>query len=191
MASKMFRTESGVAQIAEFGAALYLLIIFLVFFLFSTISFIFSLTVAEAAIVCGASKSANAAAYDTALERGIEGITEVSQSGIGKLANLLPVGGYENSGVNLLIDVTDGKSQKVQSVGPDAPLSTPANPDKYCYSYRLTYTFSLGPLIKGCPAKLSGITYVTQPVRLVFSAERAVEHVDGLHILLSKAKQLE
>jgi hypothetical protein len=186
--SQKVRAESGAAQIVEFGAAFYLIMIFVVFFLFGTVSFILSASVGEVATVTGATQAANASAYDTALRRAVEGVTTVFKSGIGRLANLQPVAGYDHSGANLLIDVTDKKSGKVQSVGPNAPLNAPANPEKYFYSYRLISKFSIGPLIKGCPATIS---YVTQPVTLTFSAERTVEHPDALDISITKAKPLD
>jgi hypothetical protein len=101
-----------------------------------------------------------------------------------------PVGGLNGCGIDLYIVAVNCYSKSVSAFGPNCQMPEPVDPSTYIYEFQTLGTFDVGPLMN-----LSSLPYVgnlpilTQPARLTFTGDRAVENpkiLEGPGCLASK-----
>jgi len=178
----MTRNRRGAAQLFEFGSALYLFFFAFGIPIIALLNMIFTLSVAQFVTNEAADIAATASAFDIALSKSSERFLALSQSGIGKLAHLRSIDGYDDSGLDLFIEIKDLRSQKVDRFGPNVALKQELQLDKKTYSYRVISKFAIGPVFSTASNALLPIPYMTVPVATTFSAVRVVERPDTLSI---------
>ena len=114
----------------------------------------------------------------------------LAQSGLGQFAHLKPVAGYNNSGADLFINVTQVSTGATSIIGPNKGIPRPAgakqiDSDVNVYECAARLTFEMGPLVSfsgmpvlrdipGCgkPAIMSVVTNIAleQPERLAIGS---------------------
>jgi hypothetical protein len=178
------RTEAGVAHIAEFGAALSLgapLIIFVVFALrLGSAIFLAQNATSQAVRLAGESFS-----YDQALRRCAEQISIRSNCGLTEFAQLRPYAGQANTGVDLFVTIQDKSSLVTSIYGPNKSLPAAIDRQNKIYKYLLVSHFQFGSLLQGDVHKPLAVTYLTEPIRINFSAVCSAEHPESVAIGLT------
>lgn len=178
---RMQSRRSSRGHLAEFPIALFILL-FLVLF-----PFINLLSVATAAAtVCLMSHSAvsRAAAqekYDLALKAMSDEADSFLGSGFAALARLRPQSGYQGSGCDLYVTATNYRGQDVRRHGPNQPVPPPVDTSQWIYEYCCQCTCDAGPAIDlSFVPFIKDVPGIGKPLRLTATAQRVVEHPEGL-----------
>lgn len=173
--------QIGSAQISEFSAALALFFLAMLFPLIG----LFSLSTAVgtgyfAARYCAA-RAGDSTSFTRALSSAEEASREINSSGWAQFAGLKPVGGYNNSGMDLWVTDTNIATNTNITHGPNTPAVSALDPDKYIYSYDAIVTYDVGPFLNlgGLPF-VGNVEGLGKPMRMSFEASRSIEHLEGL-----------
>lgn len=187
MAKRQTRREIG-AAIAEFGPALF---VFFFIILFPLINMIALGTGAGTVYLISkqcASKAGQSTTFQNALESATNAALELESGGFGKFAGLVPVGGFNNSGMDLYITDTNISTNQSTRYGPNTPsVPPPSNPDEHLYSYDAVVTFDVGPMVNLHSVPWIGnVPGVGVPARMSYTASSNVEHPEGLLSLVAE-----
>ena len=160
--------------------------LFIVFFLaIYPLIDLLGLVIASVSIGLLAHQAASAAAARQKFSGALDAVSSEATSflslGISNFVRMKPVGGYNQSGIDLYINVTDFHTYKNTTVGPNAPLPAPPDILANVYEYTTKSTYEVGPVVSLAAVPfLSQVPGLGKPATLSFYASRAVEHVDGL-----------
>lgn len=171
----------GSAQISEFSVALTVFLLVLLFPLVNLISLSTAYATGFLAAKYAASRAGDSLNYMEAITAAAAASKEIASSGLGKFASLKPVGGYDNSGMNLYLTDTNIASNINITHGPNTPAVSALDADAYLYAYDTVLTYDVGPFLNLSAIPLiSDVPALGKPVRMHFSANKAVEHLDGI-----------
>ncbi len=107
----------------------------------------------------------------------------ITQTGISKWVKLQPVGGYQNSGVNLFVEKLSFRTGSGQYwlYGPNASAPPPAQAADYIYSVRSEANFTVGPFLSMASWPWIGdIPGLGQPAAITITTGKAVEQPDHI-----------
>ncbi|MDZ4833587.1 MAG: hypothetical protein SGJ27_07380 [Candidatus Melainabacteria bacterium] len=170
------------ASMAELGPAMFA---FFLFILFPLINFLTMATGASTLYLLtkqAASKAGSSTTFGQGLIAADEAAYSIETGGFGKFAKLVPIGGFNGSGVDLYITETNINTNVSTRNGPNTPFVTnPVDPDVYLYSYDAVATFEIGPFMElgGIPW-IGSVPGVGLPARLTYTASEQVEHPEGI-----------
>lgn len=171
----------GSAQISEFSVALTVFLLVLLFPLVNLISLSTAYATGFLAAKYAASRAGDSLTYAEAITAAANASREITSSGLGKFAALKPVGGYDNSGMNLFLTDTNIASNVNVTHGPNTPAVSALDTDHYLYSYDTVLTYDVGPFLNLSSIPIvSDVPALGKAVRMRFSANKAVEHLDGI-----------
>ena len=171
----------GSAQISEFSVALTVFLLVLLFPLVNLISLSAAYATGFLAAKYAASRAGDSLNYMEAIAAAAAASKEIASSGLGKFASLKPVGGYDNSGMDLYLTDTNIASNVNITHGPNTPAVSALDPETYLYSYDAVMTYDVGPFLNlSAVPLLADVPALGKPVRMRFSANKAVEHLDGI-----------
>lgn len=177
------RHRNGVgATIAEFGPALF---VFFLFILFPLVNLI-AMGTGAATVYLTAKQTAVKAADSTTFGQGLlaaeDRAYEIESGGFGDFSKMNPIGGFNGSGVDIYVIETNIATNVSTRNGPNTPFVTnPVNTDTYLYSYESVATFEIGPFMEmgGVPF-IGNIPGIGVPAQLTYTASENVEHPEGL-----------
>lgn len=108
----------------------------------------------------------------------------ITQTGISKWVKLTPVGGYQNSGVNLFVEKLSFKgtgSNQFWLYGPNASAPPPAQAADYIYTIRSEANFTVGPFLSMASWPFIGdVPGLGQPAAITITTGKAVEQPDHI-----------
>ncbi|MDR3616457.1 MAG: hypothetical protein P4L53_23050 [Candidatus Obscuribacterales bacterium] len=175
------RSSSG--NMAEFPLVIYVSIILF------TVPIIDLLGVATGmSAVClvaheSASRAADQRRYADSLSGAQQSATAFLGSGIAKFARMKPIGGYQNSGINLFIDASS-IAGSMQTFGPNTPLTVPVDTSANVYQCRIDASYEIGPTIPmSFVPVLADVPGLGKPLTVSFNANRTAEYPNGLEQL--------
>ncbi|MBX3075878.1 hypothetical protein KF913_18355 [Candidatus Obscuribacterales bacterium] len=180
--TKRRQRQSIGASIAEFGPALFVFFFIILFPLINLIAIgTGAATVYLIAKQC-ATKAGDSATFGDALISSEAAAYDLWGGGFGAFANLVPVGGFNNSGVDLFVVDTNISTNVSQRFGPNTPfISGAVNPDEHLYAYEAVATYEVGPFMNLNSVPFIGqVPGVGRPARLSYRAARNIEHPEGL-----------
>jgi hypothetical protein len=166
---------------SEFAPALFVFLM-LTFFPFLNL-FGYLCGIATAALI--ANQCANAAAvsqtYDDAMSNSSGTALALSSSVLGKFANLQAVGGYQGSGVDVFVAVTNIGSNTTNVFGPNQPISGIVDTTNNIYEYEAQVNYNVGPFISMAAIPIvSDIPMLGKPAQFTFAVQKAAEYPNGL-----------
>lgn len=133
-------------------------------------------------------KAATAENIDSALYEMTQAVNGLADSGLGKFAHLKPVGGYNNSGADLFINVTHVATGTTSQIGPNRGIPRPAgakqiDSDVNIYECAARLTFEMGPLVplSGVPL-LKDIPGCGKPATMQVATNIALEQPERLAV---------
>ncbi len=176
------RNQIGGAQMAEFAPAL---IFFFLVTLFPLINFLgFAMGTATAYLAakqCATRASTQATFTDARAVVQTESMSFVN-SGFGRFAKMVPIGGVGGSGINLMVVSTPyGGGTSVISAA-NTPLGSVATPDTSTYEYKVEANYNIGPFVNLSPLPwIGGIPGLGPPAPMRFVATGAAENPEGLN----------
>jgi hypothetical protein len=169
---------------AEFGPVLVIFVLIVIVPLVNILSFGIGYTCVVMVSQSCAVDAANSATFNEALVNVKKRALSMVDSGLGKLAKLKPVGGYEHCGINLYIATTNvANPNRGQLYGPNLglPAGTAANAATDIYEYTVRSSFAVGPFMDLSHIPLvSNLPLVGQPATVEITTNRVAEHTDGL-----------
>jgi endo-alpha-1,4-polygalactosaminidase (GH114 family) len=173
----------GSAQISEFSVALAVFFFVLLFPLINLISLSAAYATGFLAAKYAANRAGDSIDYMEAITAAAAASKEITSSGLGKFAALKPVGGYDNSGMNLYLTDTNISTNVNIVHGPNTPAVSALDQEKYLYAYDTVLTYDVGPFLNLSALPLVGnVAGLGKPVRMTFQANRAVEHLNGVTV---------
>ncbi len=169
------------ANLAEFGPAL--VILFIVIFVPMVNLIVWGWGTATGLFIT--SQSAKAAAvsenYDTALSSAADTAVNLANSCFGKLAHLKPVAGYNDSGLDLYIVVTNILTNRTSTFGPNHPLIGAIDTTNNVYEYQVQTKYEVLPLFNLAKTPMiSHIPIISQSTILSFTSQQSAEYPNGL-----------
>lgn len=181
MTTRRKRRSIGAAM-AEFGPALFVFFFVVLFPLINLTAIgTGAATVYLIAKQCAA-KAGDSPTFGEALVSSEAAAYDLWGGGFGSFANLVPIGGFNNSGVDLFIVDTNINTNVSRRFGPNTPfIVRAANPDDHLYAYEAVATYDVGPFMNLHSVPWIGeVPGVGRPARLSFRAARNIEHPEGL-----------
>lgn len=180
-AAKRQRIRSATGSIAEFGPAVAVFLIVILFPLINLIGLAYGMsTVFLIAHQC-ASQAGASANYSQALVAAVKQARELTQSGMGKFAKLKAVRGYANSGVDLYVYETNITTSEVHVCGPNELPPAPVDPSNNVYQILAQFTCDMGPFVDLSNVPILGdISGIGKPAKISYGATVAVEHPEGI-----------
>jgi len=182
-----FRNQSGSAGIAEFVMAL-LILVTVVFCLVDLVATASSYAVITLASRQASFKAATADSIDSALFEMQTAVSGLADSGLGRFAHLRPVGGYNGSGADLYINVTQVSTGTTSQIGPNVGIPRPPgskqiDSDVNIYECAARLTYEMGPLVPltGIPL-LKDIPGCGKPATMQVSTNIALEQPERLAV---------
>ncbi len=120
--------------------------------------------------------------FDKVLSATYSVATNFVQTGFGSFAKMVPVGGYQSSGVDVYIDASNFRAVGTsQRFGPNTPVPPPIDQNTWVYECTAKASFQVGPAINMSVVPfLSDVPGLGKPATITVSASRAAEHPDGL-----------
>lgn len=176
------RNQSGATGIAEFVLTLGVLVL-VVFFLLDLISLVSGCAVLHLASRQASFKAATADNLPVALAEMQSITSSMAQSGLGKFARLQPIGGFNNSGTDLFINVTSVSTGATTQIGPNTGIPRPVDSDVNVYECAARVTFDVGPLVSfgGVPI-IKDIPGCGKPATVSVNTNIALEHPERLAV---------
>lgn len=185
--NRQLRTCKGSAGIAEFVLAL-MVVVMVVFCLVDLVATASSYAVIALASRQASFKAATAQSIDQALYEMSQAVSGLSTSGLGRFAHLKPVGGYNGSGADLFINVTQVATGNTTQIGPNVGIPRPPgakqiDADVNIYECAARLTFEMGPLVPltGMPI-LKDVPGCGKPATMQVSTNIALEQPERLAI---------
>lgn len=181
MAKRRKRRNIGAAM-AEFAPALFVFFFIILFPLINLTAIgTGAATVYLIARQCAA-KAGDSTTFGEALISSEAAAYDLWGGGFGAFANLVPIGGFNNSGVDIFIVDTNINTNVSRRYGPNTPFVTRTrNPDEHLYAYEAVATYDVGPFMNLHSVPWIGdVPGVGRPARLSFRAARNIEHPEGL-----------
>lgn len=178
--TKQARNDSG--NMAEFPVALFILVLVGVLPL---LNMLFVGVSAACVYLCAMQTSSQASTqktYTEALTATESEMASFNSSAFANFARLAPVGGYNNSGVDLYVQKTSvDVGNATELIGPNTPITGPIDKNLYIYEYAAKVNYDVTPFIKmdGLPF-LADIPGLGQNFRLTMTAHKAAEYPQGL-----------
>ena len=97
--------------------------------------------------------------------------------GVASLWKVKPIGGLNGCGIDLYILSVNCINKSMTISGPNCQLPEPIDPSTYIYEFQTVGNFDVGPLLNLSSTPYVGdIPIISQPARLRFVGERAVEN---------------
>ncbi len=179
---RLRRNQIGGSNMAEFGPAM---IIFFLVTLFPLINFLGfamgSATAYMAAKQCATRASTQSTFTDALAVVQTESATFVN-SGLGRFAKMVPIGGIGGSGINLTIVATPYGGGTASTNAVNTKLATAATPDTNTYEYKVQASYNIGPFINCSPLPWIGsIPGLGPPAPMTFTATGSAEFPEGLN----------
>ena len=185
--NSFFRNQTGSAGIAEFVLAL-LIVVMVVFCLIDLVATASSYAVITLASRQASFKAATADSIDSALFEMQNAVKDLANSGLGRFAHLKPVGGYNGSGADLYINVTQVSTGNTSQIGPNVGIPRPPgskqiDSDVNIYECAARLTYEMGPLVPltGIPW-LQDIPGCGKPATMQVSTNIALEQPERLAV---------
>lgn len=180
MSSPRLRRNTG--TLAEFSPALFVFFFMGLFPLLDLLALAWGEATINLIARQAASRAAGSTDYTQALGVATQEASNLTSSGFGKFANLHPVAGNSNSGLNLYIHQTSIDGGRVTVYGPNTPVpSGSVDESQNIYEYSAQLTCDLSPL---CPLGMlpfvSEVPGLGKPARLSATVQMAAEFPDGL-----------
>lgn len=176
------RNQIGGAQMAEFAPAL---IIFFLVTLFPLINFLgFAMGTATAYLAAKqcASRASTQGTFTEALAAVQAESNYFINSGFGKFAKMVPIGGIGGSGINLSIVSTPYGGGTAITNTVNTPLAGAATPNSSTYEYKVQASYNIGPFINLSPLPWIGtIPGLGPPAPMTFTATGSAESPEGLN----------
>lgn len=182
-AIKPRRHQSG-SSIAEFGPALFFFLLIIAFPLINLLSFGMGYASLYYLTSQCASEASTSSSYTDARTKMQTRATQITSSGIGQFAKLVPIGGSAGTGTDLYITVTDINAKTTQEYGPNTGFVGAVDETNFIYEYTVRATFNVGPFLNlsGIPF-IGAIPLIGQAVPVRCFAHRAIEHTSSLSYL--------
>lgn len=178
---RVSKRKLGYASSAEFGPALIVLFLVILFPLINLISIATGASTIYFLSKESASKASNSTTYADALRAAEQVANRIASSGFGKFAKLQPVAGYNGSGIDLYVSDTNINSQNTTSYGPNTPPPIAINTNTNLYTYDVRATYDMGPFVNmGAVPFVKDIPGVGKPARMSFLASSSAEHPEGI-----------
>lgn len=173
-------------SIAELVPALFILLFVLFFPFIDLISFISAVITVNSVAQITARSAARATTFSEAERVTAQTAEHVAQ--LGRFYFNKPIGGVNNKGVTLLVEVhriphgTDAPVQ-ITTIEPSKSQRIEIDRSKYIYFYRTIAKFEVLPIFNfaGSPTGLSEIAGLGKPVLLQYSSSATIEHPEGLN----------
>lgn len=166
---------------AEFGPVLLVLFIFVLFPLINLIGAATGAATAYLVTKQAANVAATATNQGQAISRMLGESNRILSGGFGQFAKLSGQGGYQGSGLNLTIIVTDVASGDSYSFNGITPFPNVPDTKVAVFEYRVNSTFQMQPFINMSGAPFIGsIPLIGRAETLTFQADRVIEHPEGL-----------
>ncbi len=182
--SKLGRRNQ-VGSAAEFAPVLFVFFMMVLFPLINLIGYgTACATVSFIGTNC-AQAAQNASSFGDALNSVETMSNNLLNSGFGKFANLKPVGGYKNCGVDLYLIEIDYSNNTRVTHGPNTGL--PSNYDTAkIYEYQARCNYQIAPFLNlsGVPG-IGSVPIVGKPSSMAYNSCRSSEHPEGLNLLAS------
>jgi len=175
------RRRSGSASLAEFGPALFVFFLFILFPLIDLLGIATGFATVNFIAGQAASSASVSSDYDAALSSALSKTQALAGGGFGAFAKLVPNGGYNNSGLNLWVNRTNVQNGQADVCGPNKYCPTPVDSASYVYEYSAHVRFNVGPFIN-----LSGMPWIGtipglgRPVSVLYVSQKNAEFPDGI-----------
>ncbi len=182
--SKLVRRNQ-IGSIAEFAPVLFIFFMMILFPLINLIGYATACaTVSFIGTNC-AQAAQNSSSFGDALSSVQTMSNNLLNSGFGKFANLKPVGGYNNCGVDLYLIEIDYTNNTRVTHGPNTGLPTPYDSAKI-YEYQARCNYQIMPFLNlsGVPG-IGSVPIVGQPSAMAYNSCRSSEHPEGLNLIAS------
>lgn len=168
-------------SLAEFPLAIWLILLFIAFPLINFTG----LAIAATCIFLTASSTAEKASANQTYKNSLSAVKReadyINQSGFATFAGLMPVAGFEQSGVDLFIQATSVSGQS-QVYGPNTPIGSSVDTTTYIYEYMTKACYDVKPVISMAAIPVLGsIPGLGKPARISMTAHRACEFPQGLN----------
>jgi hypothetical protein len=168
-------------NIAEFGPALLVLFLVIIFPLLNLMGF--ACGVATATLIanqCACSASVSQT-YTDALTAASNTAMALITSPLGKFAGLQPLNGYQGSGVDLYVAATNTTSNKTTVYGPNTAVPGPIDTSTYIYEYEARVNYAIGPFLSMAGNPFVGnIPMIGKPANFQLTVQKSAEYPDGL-----------
>lgn len=176
------RSQTGSSGIVEFVLSLGALVL-VVFFLIDLIALVTGYAILHLASRQASFKAATADNLPVALAEMQSITSQIAQSGFGKFARLRPIGGFNNSGTELFINVTSVSTGATTQIGPNSGIPRPVDSDVNVYECAARLNFEVGPLVSfgGVPL-LKDIPGCGKPAPVSVVTNIALEHPERLAV---------
>lgn len=168
-------------NIAEFAPALCIFFLIILFPMINLIGLGSGACVVALLNREASSNAGTATTYQEALT-GMKGVADkMVSSGLGKFGKLAPVNGYLGCGTDLYIVKTTIATNATQAYGPNQPIAGTIDPDAQLFTYSTISVYNVGPFLPlgGLPF-LGTVPGIGQAVRIKFTSDRSVEHIEGM-----------
>lgn len=177
------KRDVGSAHSSEFVAALYAFFLMALIPMINLIGLVTGVGTLQLLARESAVRAGNAASFDEALNEMDYTARQITASGFGAFAKLRPVGGYNDSGVDLYVADTNINTQTTIIHGPNTPAVSALNQSNYIYTYKVVARFDVGPFLNLSSVPVIGqVPGLGAPVRMTMHADRSIEHLAGLNV---------
>jgi hypothetical protein len=176
------RNRTG-ASLAEFGPALIIFFLVILFPLIDLVGLATGYVTCYLATRQAASAAGVSASFDRAQKSSISSLRKIYRAGFGKFARIVPTGGVANSGSHIWIvrtDINSISSGSSEYLGPDEPMSETPDLMRYIYEYRVTTRQNVGPLVPIPIGLLADIPGLSSPFPVSITCCAQAEHPEGV-----------
>jgi len=169
------------SNLAEFAPALFIFLILILFPFLNLFGYVCGVsTVTLIANECATAASVSPT-FGGALVASSDTAMRLADSPLGKFSHLQPVAGYNGTGLDVYIAITDIASQAVTLYGPNKPLAGAADTSRKIYEYQARVNYTIAPFMNmaGIPL-VRDIPILGRPAQFTFTVHKAAEYPDGL-----------
>lgn len=182
----VWRTERG-NFIAELGPVLLIIFILIMFPLLDLVTYLCGVSTVQLAVNEASRAASTAEIPADALVAVQNAVTAVRNTGMGKFTRLTPVGGNNNSGIDLNVRIAvSPTNERSFSVPSQLPLPENLRPKEgnnktdLIYEYQANGRFICSPLIDMSAIPLLKGIPILSPTEIKYTSEHQVENLSGL-----------
>lgn len=169
------------ASLAEFGPVLFVFLLVVLFPLINLMAFAAGAATVGFLTTQAAGAASQAPTFQSALSDMESTVNRIASSGFGQFAKLKPVAGYQGTGTDLYVVVTDTASGTPYYFGPNGGFSNWVDESVAIFEMECRSQFDVGPFLNmsGMPF-IGDVPIVGKAARLSWNCSRAVEHLEAL-----------
>jgi hypothetical protein len=121
--------------------------------------------------------------FNSALFGAEQEVSQLNSGPFAKFGHLTPIGGYQNSGMNLYIESTNYWNNQTTESPANQPLTAAADLTKNIFEFRSVSSYQVTPFISLASVPfIKDVPGLGKPTELKFETRRVVEHPEGLYL---------